>query len=149
MKNVALIMISLFVFLVACDKEICWEDRNDKMHYYEIGLGNGAKDWRDTSFVVATDNPQLVDAVNAQLSLPVAQRKIVIGKLVPGNGGYNINATHAFKWRFKEDDWTLTEMSIEIYDGRPYNDVDLNPDYWMDTMKRYSPWSSYIRREIK
>lgn len=149
MKNVTLIMISLCLLLVACDKEICWDDKDGKMHYYEIGLDNGAKDWRDTSFVVATNNPQLIDAVNAQLSLPVTQRKIVIGRLVRGNGGYNKNASHSFKWRFKEDDWTLTDVSIEIYDGRPYNDVDLNTDYWMDTMKRFSPWSSYIKREIK
>ncbi|HTE23129.1 BP74-related protein [Flavitalea sp.] len=143
MKNVAIMMISLCVLLFACKKE-----SDDKMHYYEIGLENGGEDWRDTSFVAATEDPQLIDKINAQLNLPVAQRKIIIGSLVRGNGGYNKNATHAFKWRLKEDDWTLTDFSIEIYDGRPYNDIDLHLDYWMDTVKRFSPWSSYIKREI-
>ena len=148
MKNLALLMIGLCLFLCSCDKQICWDDKDRKMRYYEIGLNSNAKDWRDTTFVVATANPELIEAVNAQLSLPIAQRKIINGKLVRGNGGYNKNATHEFKWRIKEDDWTLTDLSIEIYDGRPYNDIDLNMDYWMDTMKRFSPWSSYIKREI-
>jgi hypothetical protein len=57
------------------------------------------------------------------------QRKNVTGALVAGNANYNKNSSHNFKWHFKENDWNLTEASIEIYDGRPYSDLDLNPAY--------------------
>jgi hypothetical protein len=45
-------------------------------------------------------------------------------------------------------DWHLTDLSIEIYDGRPYSDLDKSPAYWFDTVKRFSPWNSYIKKEI-
>jgi hypothetical protein len=91
----------------------------------------------------------LIRQIEAQLALPVDQRKIVIGSLVKGSGGYNKTGAHEFKWRFREDDWQLTDLSIEIYDGRPHSDVDLQIDYWIDTVKRFSPWSSYIKREVR
>lgn len=143
MKNLTILFICLSASFVACRKE-----SDEEFHYYEIGLANDSPDWRDSTFTVATADPQLISSINAQLLLPVNQRKIVIGSLVRGNGGYNKNASHGFKWRFKEDDWNLTDLSIEIYDGSPYNDLDLNLDYWIDTVKRFSPWSSYIKREI-
>lgn len=136
-------MIALCTLLFACKKE-----SDNRMHYYEIGLQNGGGDWRDSSFIVATSDPQLINAVNVELSRFSSEKKHIIGTLVRGNGGYNKNGTHEFNWRLKEDDWTLTDASVEIYDGRPYSDVHLNPGYWMDTMKRFGPWSSYIKREV-
>ncbi len=122
------------------------------LHYYEIGFTNegmdSAHNWQDTSFVVATADTQLINSITAQLALPVAQRKIVNGALAPGNGGYNSNGPHDFKWHFKEDDWQLADLSAEALDGRPYSDVDLHYTYWMDTVKRFAPWHSYIKREI-
>ena len=127
----------------------CKKDKDQpKLHYYEVGLNTDSPDWRDTSFIIATANPSLIAQIEAQLNLPMIQRKIVNGSLVSGNGGYNKNSTHQFKWHFKEDDWQLTDMSIEIYDGRPYSDVDTDISYWLDTVKRFAPWSSYIKREI-
>ena len=82
----------------------------------------------------------MLQKIEAQLALPVDDRQIVLGNLVAGSGGYNKNATHEFKWHIKEDDWQLVDMTIEIYDGRPYSDVDLHYNYWMQTVKRFSPW---------
>ena len=143
MKSLTIAIICLSVFSGGCSK-----DCGDAFRYYEIGLSNGGSDWRDTTFIVATANAQLISEISAQLKLPVNQRKNVIGSLVQGNGGYNKHGNHAFSWRLKEDDWLLTEVSIEIYDGRPYSDVDLNLSYWLNNVKRFSPWSSYIKREI-
>ncbi|MES1226244.1 MAG: hypothetical protein ABUT20_62790 [Bacteroidota bacterium] len=118
------------------------------LHYYEIGTKTPPPDWRDSIFIVATGNAGLVAEINQQLALPVAQRKMVSGKLVAGSGGYNKNAGHEFAWHFKEDNWQLAELSAEIYDGRPYSDLDIDIHYWLDTVERFAPWQAYIKREV-
>lgn len=146
--NKSIIAISCFllltVIIISCKKD----NEHLPLHYYEVGFNGTAADWRDSSFIIATNNPALIGQVEQQLLLPVAQRKIVNGGLLNGNGGYNKNATHNFKWHFKESDWSLTDLSIEIYDGRPYSDVDNDLNYWLNNMKRFAPWGSYIKREI-
>jgi len=142
MKKLAIVF--MLTALFACKK-----DNDDSLRYFEVGRSDIISEWRDTSFVVATSDPALLTEIAAQLQLPVDQRKIVNGALEPGYGGYNVNASHEFKWHFKEDDWKLGDVSAEIYDGRPYTDIDLNTDYWMDTIKRFSPWKYYIKREIQ
>ena len=140
--NKVIILLSA-IFLLSCDK-----DDDKPLRYFEVGTDSGSGDWRDTSFIVATSDAGLLSQVEAQLLLPVNQRKLVHGALVNGSGGYNNNAAHEFKWHFREDDWQLTDVTAEIYDGRPYSDLDLHTDYWLDTVKRFGPWSSYIKREI-
>jgi hypothetical protein len=137
------------MMLLATSFTGCKKDKDPMLRYFEVGTNNQSPDWRDSSFVVATSDETLIRQIEAQLQLPVNQRKIVIGKLERGSGGYNKNSSHEFKWHFREDDWNLTDLSIEIYDGRPYSDPDLNIDYWVDTVKRFSPWSSYIKRELR
>jgi hypothetical protein len=139
----------LFVMVLVLPAFSCKKDCTSKLTYYEVGMNGTYKDWRDTSFVVATRDPEFIKQLNAQLKLPIEERQLVIGKLEAGSGGYNKNATHEFKWHFKEDDWQLADMTIEIYDGRPYSDVDSDIDYWLHTMTRFAPWSSYIKRKIK
>ena len=130
--------------IYSCKKD----SQHSPLHYYEVGFKTSTADWRDSSFIIATTNASLISAIDTQLSLPVSQRKIVTGQLISGSGGYNKNASYEFKWRFKEDDWQFTEVSAEIFDGRPYSDVDTNIDYWLNIVKRFAPWSSYIKREI-
>lgn len=134
----------LFLPVISCKKD----KAQVSLHYYEVGFNGVTDDWRDSSFIIATRDPVLIEQAAQQLLLPVAQRKIVNGRLLNGNGGYNKNAAHTFKWHFKESNWLLTDLSIEIYDGRPYSDVDSNLNYWLHTMKRFAPWGSYIKREI-
>ncbi len=140
-----LCIIFLLLFMVySCKKD----STVAPLHFYEVGFNGNAANWRDSSFIIATDKASLIEEIEAQLRLPVVQRKIVNGLLLSGNGGYNKNASHSFKWRFKENDWQLADLSIEIYDGRPYSDVDANINYWLNTVKRFSPWGSYIKKEI-
>jgi hypothetical protein len=136
------------VFIMLLAAASCKKDKEVNLRYFEVGVKYVPADWRDSSFIVATSNAALLDQVTLQLQLPVAQRGMVNGRLVKGNGGYNKNATHSFKWRFDENDWTIANLGVEIYDGRPYSDVDLHPAYWFDTVKRFAPWSSYIKREV-
>ena len=119
------------------------------MRYFKIGMKNKPEDWRDSSFVVAASDPTLLAEIEAQLKLPIDQRKMLTGPLKEGNDGYNRNETHEFKWHYPADQWKLTEMAIELCDGRPYSDVDLHLDYWLYTVTRFCPWNSYVEKEIR
>ena len=141
--NITFLLIAGLIFH-SCKKE----SQPDHFTYYEVGFNNTSPDWRDTLIVIRTANTQLITAADAQLNLPVADRQLVFGNLVSGNGGYNKNASHQFKWHFKEDDWQLVDLTAEIYDGRAYTDIDLDLSYWLNTIKRYGAWSSYIKRKL-
>ena len=144
MKGIWISIVTAVLLLSACSKE----DDHD-LTYFEVGIETEVADWRDSAFIVATSNPHLIQKIRTQLNKPVAERQLVIGKLAAGDAGYNRNAGHFFKWHFEEDDWDLADFTVEIYDGRPYSDVDQDLDYWLGTVKRFAPWGSYIRREIK
>ena len=144
------IMKTGFIYLAVIGLLIasCSKKPEQTYRYFEVGITGVQADWRDSSFVVATADPELTYRILEQLSMPIDDRQIVIGELARGNGGYNKNGSHNFGWHFKENQWDLVDMSIEIYDGRAYSDLDLNPDYWFGQMKRFSPWGSYIKKEI-
>ena len=148
-RLIASICLLFIISAFGCNKDSDFK-ADPEWRYFEVGIKNAnPENWRDSSFVVATKNPALLQKIEAQLTLPVADRnKIVAGKLASGNGGYNKNADHNFKWRIQEDDWDLVDLTIELSDGRPYSDVDVNNSYWMNSVKRYTPWGSYIKREI-
>lgn len=146
-------LLTSFCLVIALSAFSCNKDSqvpDPEWRYFEVGIKNvNTSNWRDSGYIVATKNATLLEKIEAQLALPEADRnKIVAGKLVSGNGGYNNNASHNFRWHLNEDDWDLVDLTIELSDGRPYSDVDLNYDYWMNSVKRFTPWGSYIRREI-
>lgn len=143
MKAILILLSALVVISSSCSK-----DDEKSYRYFEVGFNGTAEDWRDSAFVVATADLLLVNKVLEQLQKPVSARQILMGKIISGNGGYNKNATHNFTWHYKEDEWELVDVSAEIYDGRPYSDLDKDPDYWLGTLKRFSPWGSYIRKKI-
>ena len=85
----------------------------------------------------------MIAAARQQLTLTPENRKLhVNGTLARGDGGYNA----PWHWRIEDNRWQLAEMSIELCDGRP-SFVDEDLDYWVDTVKRYCPWSSYVLEE--
>lgn len=143
MRNYAILIIACFA--ISCGSSAPGSSR---LSYYEVGFKGTPTDWRDTSFVVATSSASLIAKIDSQLKLPFDQRQLVTGALVAGDGGYNKNATHAFKWHFVETDWDLTDMAIELCDGRPYSDVDKDTSYWINTVKRFCPWNSYIKKKL-
>ncbi|WP_343702123.1 hypothetical protein [Chitinophaga sp.] len=144
----ACLLAVLFAAAVACNKNDP-PPPNGGYRFFQVAKKVPPEDWRDSAFVVATRDSALLRQIDTQLTLPVAQRKIVNGALVEGGATYNKNASHTFKWHFKEDDWALADVSAEIFDGRPYTDVDVNLRYWIDTVKRFAPWGFYIRQEVK
>lgn len=142
------VSLALMMVALACKKESDGNKPDPEWRYFEVGKEVANGQWRDSSYIVATKNPALLAKIEAQLAKPIGQRQIVAGALARGNGGYNKNATHSFKWHIKEDDWDLVDVTVEIYDGNPYSDVDTHYEYWMSNVKRFAPWSSYIKREI-
>ncbi len=142
--TIPVITFILFLFIM-CKKEN--NSLEPGVKYYEIAFKTEASDWRDTSFIVATSNADLIQQTEEQLGMPVSERQMVNGRLLSGNGGYNINASHSFRWHFDENDWHYTDMSVEVLDGRPFTDVDTDTAYWIHTLGRYAPWNSYVARE--
>jgi hypothetical protein len=145
-----LVSMSLLLIMISSCKKEAEFNPDPEWRFFEVAIRNAnPENWRDSAFVVATKDPALLQKIEEQLALPEADRKkIVAGKLASGNGGYNKNATHNFKWRIQEDDWDIVDLTIELSDGRPYSDVDKNYDYWMKSVKRFTPWGSYIKKEI-
>lgn len=142
-----LALVCFIVMIISSCKKENSQPGND-FTYYEVGFTSTPTNWRDSIFIVRTSDAQLIQQIDAQLLLPISERKLVVGSLVAGSGGYNKNAAHEFKWHFEEDDWHLADITIEIYDGRPYSDVDMNLQYWLDTVKRFGSWGSYIKRKL-
>ena len=148
-RSVSILCLVLMITAFRCEKDASFP-QDPEWRYFEVGIRDvNTENWRDSSFVVATKNPAVLERIAAQLALPVAERnKHVAGGLAKGHGGYNKNSSHYFSWHLKEDDWDLVDVSVEVTDGRPYTDVDRNYAYWMNTLKRFTPWGSYIKREI-
>lgn len=94
-------------------------------------------------FVVRTSDPRVIATARQQLKLPPEQRKLHInGLLAAGDGGYNA----PWHWRIKDNNWDFAEVSIELCDGRPrYVEDDL--DYWVNNVKSFCPWSSFVLQE--
>lgn len=93
-------------------------------------------------FRIYTSSPQFIAQARAQLLLPQAQRRLfALGAIRSGNGNHNL----AWSWHFS--DATLVESSIELCDGRP-SMVEADLNYWLNTVKSFCPWDSYVYAEV-
>ena len=94
-------------------------------------------------FRVATDSASFISQARAQLLLPPSQRlQFVIGAIEAGDGGHNIG----WNWHFA--DASLTETAIELCDGTPRL-LEADLDYWLNTVRSFCPWSSYVYAEVR
>ena len=94
-------------------------------------------------FRIATSNPELIAAARAQLALPAAKRSLFPGgPIAAGNGGHNLS----WGWHFTSAQ--LVELSIELCDGSP-SLVQADLPYWLNTVKRFCPWSAYVYAEVR
>jgi hypothetical protein len=109
--------------------------------YYEIGFRPYSE---EESFIAVTSDPEIIEMAAKQLALPDEKRDLHInGLLAAGNGGFNRN----WNWHIVPGEWFLAEISVEVCDGRP-SFVESELEYWLNTVKRYCPWASYVRKEI-
>lgn len=99
----------------------------------------------DYTFVAKTSDPDVIGKVEDQLALPFGERHMHIhGDIARGDGGFNEN----WNWHFVPDRWDLVEISVEVCDGRPRM-VEEDPDYWIDQVGYFCPWSSRVAGEVE
>jgi hypothetical protein len=93
-------------------------------------------------FRIRSSSQTFISAARMQLSLPEPQRHLFpVGGIASGSGGVNL----AWSWHF--NDATLSEVAIELCDGRPsFVEADLN--YWLNTVHSFCPWSAYVYAEL-
>jgi hypothetical protein len=123
------------------------------MRYFEVGMRLDSTqisaEWRDSSFIIAANDPALLALADAELKLPAEQRiHHINGALSAGNGGFNHNSAYWFSWHIQPNEWVLAENSIELCDGRPFSDVEQDTTYWIENVGRYCSWASYLKREV-
>lgn len=116
--------------------------------YFEFRTICGHGAWQDTTFRAVTSSQALADAVLAELEKPYEQRKFISGAIDHGHGGHNRNGPHEFLWHFIPDQWELVEQAIELCDGCPYSDVDMDTAYWIGVVGQFCPWSGKPVREV-
>lgn len=96
----------------------------------------------EQEFRYSTTSPEFIARARAQLLLPVANRKTFpAGAIAAGNGGVNLN------WGWHFTDLSLVEAAIELCDGSPAM-VQADLGYWLNTVKRFCPWSGYVHSEV-
>jgi hypothetical protein len=90
------------------------------------------------TFVLRATSP----AVVAQLDEALATGRVGVlgGSLRRGSGGFN--APHV--WHLDPSTVFVADLAIELCDGRPTSDLDADPDYWIDTVGSYCPWSARV-----
>jgi len=118
------------------------------VRYFEFRPACGHGNWQDTSFIAAASDAALIDTVLAELGKPFDERRFIGGPITGGNGGYNRNAGHWFKWHFIPDQWELADVATEVCDGCPYTDVDADTAYWISNIGHFCPWSGRLSREV-
>jgi hypothetical protein len=135
--------IFLFISLVICFSAFAQTTR-----YFEFTISCGHGNWQDTSIIASATNQILIDTILAELNFPLSQRRFISGPIDYGNGGFNHNASHWFKWHFIPDQWVLTELAVEVCDGCPYTDLDSDAAYWVGQIGNFCPWSGQPAREV-
>ncbi len=93
-------------------------------------------------FRIRSSSQTFIAAARAQLSLPEPQRLLFPnGGIASGNGGVNL----AWSWHFTNA--SLTEIAIELCDGRP-SMVEADLNYWLNTVRSFCPASAYVYAEL-
>lgn len=116
--------------------------------YFQFRVFCGGDDWRDTSFVAAATNTDLINMVLAEIDRPFDERKFIIGDIAEGDGGFNFNGELRFNWHFVPDQWQLAEVAVEVCDGCPFTNVHQESDLWQNNVGFFCPWTSKPVREI-
>lgn len=140
MKKTGLTFILLLTF--------AFTGKTQTTRYFEFSTVCGNGNWQDSTFIASASNQVIIDTVLANLARPLNQRKFINGPIDYGNGGHNHNANHWFLWHFIPNQWDLVEQAIELCDGCPYTDIDLDTAYWIGVVGQFCPWSGRPVREV-
>jgi hypothetical protein len=94
------------------------------------------------SFRVQITDPQVLAEAGSLIGL--GPRKIVGGRLVRGDGGFN----QPWSWHLDPSSIVISDAAIEVCDGRP-SDIESDLDYWIDTVRQYCPWGSEVVARVR
>lgn len=95
-------------------------------------------------FSAVTSDKDVIRLARQQLSLPIEKRDLMInGTIARGNEG-----NKSWSWHFVPGKWSLVEVSMELCDGTP-EEVENDLPKWVDNVKRFCPWNSYVLEEIQ
>lgn len=109
---------------------------------FKVGVHNCPQTPQFEYYVVTSD-PDLIADCRAQLDGTATYPKFVNGLLDYGNGGFNGH----WSWHIVPNEWGLAELSMEVCDGLPQF-VEDGLDYWIQIVRRFCCWSSYIKEEM-
>ncbi len=95
-------------------------------------------------FVIRVTDQVLLDEM-IDICQGHSMQRIVVGRLVTGNGGYNHDAlnSNVWSWHLQEDTISLADMTMEVCDGLP-SFVENYLGYWVGFVHTYCPWTSNI-----
>lgn len=91
----------------------------------------------ETYKIFVTNKDTIADIYALQSGL--SQASIPSGRIVRGTVSYN----SPWSWHIDSEDIHMAEITIELCDGTP-SQVEENLDYWVDTVKRFCPWTARI-----
>lgn len=91
----------------------------------------------ETYKIFVTNKDTIADIYALQSG--TSQASIPSGRIVRGAVPYNA----PWSWHIDPEDIHMAEVTIELCDGLPSH-VEANLDYWVDTVKRFCPWTARI-----
>ncbi len=141
MKSIRLLLLSATVALAACGGGGGDDPAPAPTEpvTFAMRMQNGGA---EQEFRYSTTSREFITRARAQLLLPVADRKpFPSGAIAAGNGGVNLN------WGWHFTDLALVDAAIELCDGTPAM-VQADLGYWLNTVKRFCPWSGYVHSEV-
>lgn len=128
------------VLLILLLPAILWAQ---SFRFYEFDFHVAYPD--SLNLFAATSNVQVQNDCANQLTIPDSLRmKHINGLLGHGVGDNN----PVYSWQFVRNEWQLADVSLEACDGMPLEDVEADTAYWIGTMKRFCPWTSFVKREV-
>ena len=97
----------------------------------------------DERFRILLVDPQATQLAERILAGEEPQ-KIVIGDLRCGSGNFN----GPWNWHLEPATVGFADVTIELCDGCP-SFVETELEYWLDTVRRYCPWSAELLRRVR
>lgn len=94
-------------------------------------------------FRVWVQNPGVI-AEAERILRGATPQKIIVGELRCGHGNFN----GPWHWHLDPRTVEFAEVAMELCDGCP-DFVERDLSYWLETVRRYCPWSTQLVRRVR
>lgn len=133
------------------------EDDTNQPHTYDVTFifALRGEDPMTVRFEAVTRDTAVIRQAREELNKPISDRRLFptgpIERIEPLRDPLDtrrlLQNDHTRLWRFVPNEWTLTDVSIELCDGTP-GEVDSNLAYWVDTVGQFCPWQAYVLQAV-